>query len=364
MKYLAGRREVLRLSGRLALGGLAATALAACGEDDKPKHHVVGWLNTNPPEASNEDFAALLGRLGELGYAIGDPSAGSGEAPSTSSSQSLTWDYAPLRTELLSDFAAGSPGLALWEHYLTRVREMLEAGASAILALENEAPPFGGPTVSAATSVRVPVVCLFNIGPGTFPGIIDSYARPGRNITGVTTLVPDEDLWSKRLELLRMAFPATRRVGFFTDPSNPAIPFVQAAAGGLGLDLLVLEVPDTQGDWASLFARASGLGLQAVVNGGRGRFADPRVYDFADQNRLPSVGILRGRVTLYYALNRPALFRRVAEMLDLVLQGTDPRDIPVELPAKFDFVIDLAKARSAGLTASPAALALATEVVQ
>jgi putative ABC transport system substrate-binding protein len=252
------------------------------------------------------------------------------------------------------------------EHYLARVREMQEGGADAILALENEVPPFGVATISAATSIRVPVVCLFSNAPDYFPGVVDSHARPGRNITGITRIVPEENLWPKRLELLKMAFPATRRVGFFTQPANRAIPSVQAAASALGLDLLVQEVPtDQQSDWTPVFARASAQDLQAVVDGGTGALAlDGRVYDFADQQRLPALGILRGRTTLYYAVNRPALFRRLAEMLDLVLRGADSRNVPVELPAKFDFVIDLAKARAAGLTVSPAALALATEVTQ
>jgi putative ABC transport system substrate-binding protein len=352
------RREILQRSGRLALGGLAATALAACGEDDRPKSNGVGWLNTEPPEPSNANFAALLGRMAELGYVTG---------PSTSSGQVLTWDYAPLRLEQLSP-AAQNPqvlGVAFGEHYLMRVREMQQGDVAAILALENESPPFGVATICAATSIRVPVVCLFSNPPDFFPGVVDSHARPGRNITGITTVVPDEKLWPKRLELLKMAFPATRRVGFFTQPANRAIPSVQAAASALGLDLLVQEVPtDQQSDWTPVFARASAQDLQAVVASGPGAAAaDVRVYDFADEHRLPALGILRGRTTLYYAVNRPALYRRLAEMLDLVLRGADPRDIPVELPAKFDFVIDLAKARSFGLTVSPAALALATEVV-
>jgi putative ABC transport system substrate-binding protein len=348
----------------LAVGGAAAALLAACGGDDKPTNKVVGWLNTEPPEPSNDDFAALLGRMAELGYVTG-------ENPSTSSGQALTWDYAPLRIEQLSAFAQNSVaqnplalGVAWGEHYMMRVREILEGDAAAILALENATAPFGGPTLAAASSVQVPVVCLFHAPPGVFPGVVESLARPGRNMTGITAAVAEEDLWPKRLELLKMAFPTIKRVGFFTDPSNIAIPPVQAAAGALGLDLLIQEVPDTGGDWNSVFARAFDLGLQAVVNGGRGRYADPRVYDFADQQRLPAVGILRGRTMLYYAVNRPAVYRRLAEMLDLVLRGADPRDIPVELPAKFDFVIDLARARSFGLTVSPAALALATEVMQ
>jgi putative ABC transport system substrate-binding protein len=348
LKYLADRREVLRRSGRLALAGLVATALAACG-DDKPKTKVVGWLNTEPPEPSNENFAALLGRMAELGYVTGED---------------LQWDYAPMRTEQLTEVASRVPGVAIPEHYLTRVREMQEGGADAILALENEVGSVGIATISAATSIRVPVVCLFSNTPDFFPGVVDSHARPGRNITGITTVVPDQDLWPKRLELLKMAFPATRRVGFFTDAANRAIPSVLAAAGALGLELLIQELPDQQSDWTPVFARASAQDLQAVVVSGAGAIAvDVRTYDFADQQRLPALGILRGRTTLFYALNRPALYRRLAEMLDLVLRGADPRDIPVELPAKFDFVIDLAKARSFGLTVSPAALALATEVV-
>jgi putative ABC transport system substrate-binding protein len=212
------------------------------------------------------------------------------------------------------------------------------------------------------------VVCLFSNAPDYFPGVVDSHASPGRNITGITPIVPDEDLWPKRLELLKIAFPATRRVGFFTDPANRALAAVRAAAGALGLDLFVQEVPgleDRQSDLTPVLARASAQDLQAVVVGGTGVVAaDARPYDFADAHRLPAVGILRGRATLYYAPSRPAIYRRLAEMLDLVLRGTDPKDIPVELPAKFDFVIDLARARSLGLTVSPAALALATEVVQ
>jgi hypothetical protein len=360
-----GRRALLRRGGALALGGAAAALVAACGGEEKPKAKVVGWLNNEPPEPSNENFAALLGRLAELGYATG-PSGSPSTSSGRGSGPALAWDYAPMRTDQLSAGAQRlGVGVAMGEHFLTRVREMQEAGADAILALENEVPPYGIQIITAATSVRVPVVCLFNNTPDYFPGVVDSHASPGRNITGVTMVTPDEDLWLKRIELLKMAFPSIRRVGFFCEAANPTIPVVRAAAVPLGLEVVVQEIPDqTLLDWTPFFPRWSALALQAVVNGGRGAFADVRVYDFADQQRLPAVGVNRDRTVLYYAASRPALFRRLAEMLDLVLRGTHPSNIPAELPSKFDFVIDLSRVRSAGLTVSPAALALATEVTR
>ncbi len=344
MSNVNSRRNVLGRAGALALGAAAWPLLAACGKD-KPPAKVVGWLWDRPPEASDANLAAFFSRLAQLGYVLGED---------------LKWDYEGVRIDESVTAIPGRDAFSqIGEQYHTRVRQMLERNASAILALDSAA-------VAAGASIRVPVIFLQAVAAadpvGT--GLVATYAEPGRNVTGITTVIPVQSLWPKRLELLKEALPNARRVGFFANASNVALPVVISAAGPLGLDLVPLEVP-VPTDWQALLANASGQRLQAVVVAMQGALAnDPRFYDFADEQRLPAVGDVRGRATLYYAFNEPAVYRRLAEMLDVVLRGTDPRSIPVERPTKFDFVIDLARARSFGLSVSPSALALATEVVQ
>ncbi len=334
MTGVASRKEVLRRAGALALAAAAWPLLAACG-NDKPAAKVVGWLSATPPEPNDENLAAFLARLSELGHVVGD---------------NLKWDYKKIEAR----FPSTDPGFDVAQRigvlFQTRVREMLDGVDGAIITFHATT------LLAAAASIRVPVVFLTNSDPVT-DGFVAGYAEPGRNMTGITTA---QSLWPKRLEILKEAFPNIRRVGFFYPLGVGGIVFqpLVPVARSLGLDLVPLEVTGLAD--TNALTKARGEGLQAIAIDGKNSV----LSDFADRERLPVLGGDRYRATLYYEFNAPAIYRRLAEILDLVLRGTDPRSLPVERPAKFDFVINLALTRSLGLTVSPAALALATEVVQ
>ena len=190
------------------------------------------------------------------------------------------------------------------------------------------------------------------VGRGADPveaGLIESLARPGGNVTGITNL--SRELGGKRLELLKEAVPKLARVAVLYDPANP--PSVRevkevlpAAARALGLTLQPWEVRDADG-FEKVFAalnkqRPDGL----YVTGGPLMGANrKRIAGFALKSRLPSMYSSREAVDagglMYYGADLADSYRRVAYFVDRILKGAKPADLPVEQPTKFELVINL-----------------------
>jgi putative tryptophan/tyrosine transport system substrate-binding protein len=220
----------------------------------------------------------------------------------------------------------------------------------------------------------IPIVM---VGPGGDPveaGLVDSLARPGGNVTGITLL--DRELGGKRLELLKEAVPKLARVAVLYDPAFPAIVLevkevLPVAARALGLTLQPWEVrraDDFEKVFAALNKQPPG-GLYVPGGGGQLITANQkRIADFALKSRLPSMYNNREAIDagglMYYGADLADSYRRVAYFVDRILKGAKPADLPVEQPRKFELVINLKTAKQIGLTIPPEVLARANRLIK
>jgi putative ABC transport system substrate-binding protein len=229
------------------------------------------------------------------------------------------------------------------------------------------------PSIRAAKQATktIPIVMVISADP-VATGIVDSLARPGGNITGLSTL--SRELSGKRLELLKETVPGISRVGVLlqADAPAPAIGYkeYEAAARALKIQLQSLEVRGPNPDFAGLFqaaakGRASALITisSTVVNLYR-----RRIVDLAIKNRLPSMwegseNVEAGGL-VSYATNRADQFRRAAVYVDKILKGRTPADLPVEQPMKFELVFNLKTAKQIGFTIPPNVLVRADRVIR
>ena len=227
---------------------------------------------------------------------------------------------------------------------------------------------FAASAVKQATSV-IPIVFPLGIDP-VGGDLIGSLAQPGANVTGLTT--QQSDLAGKRLELLREVLPQLRRLAIVGNVGFPQAVLemgkVQAEARTLGLEVAPLEirrVEDIAPAFESLKAQADALYVvgDAFVQTNR-----TRIITFSLSARLPTiVGIrefVQAGALMSYGPNFLGQFRRAAELVDKILRGTKPGDIPVEQPTKFELVINLTTAKALGLTMPPTLLARADEVIE
>ena len=202
-------------------------------------------------------------------------------------------------------------------------------------------------------------------------GLVASLARPGGNITGLTTQSSSE-IARKRLELLKEIAPGAVRVAVLWNPGNIAKEFefqqLQAAAAGLGFALHSVEVRGP-GDFDGAFAAAAAGRPDALAALQEGLIVahQARITDFALKGRLPSVFESREQVEagglLSYGPNVPQMFQRAAAYVDKILKGAQPADLPVEQPTTFDCAINLTTAQALGLTIPPSVLQQATATI-
>jgi putative ABC transport system substrate-binding protein len=215
----------------------------------------------------------------------------------------------------------------------------------------------------------IPVVMAFG-GDAERRGIIASLAHPGGNITGLTSI--NAELSGKRLELLKEIIPKLSQVGYLWSPTNPdadyAMKETETVARSLRLGIQSLEVkgPD---DIERAFQAATKKRVQALMLGGGGGFLSShqkRIVELAAKNRLPgvypNVRYVEAGGLMTYSEDRPEMLRRAAEIVDKILKGTKPADIPVDRPKKFEFIINLKAAKQIGLTIPPRVLERANKV--
>ncbi len=201
-------------------------------------------------------------------------------------------------------------------------------------------------------------------------GFVDSLARPGGNITGLTQLV--SKLHAKRLELLKEAFPRISRVAIIWRPQDQkqSMKEVEAAGQALGIQIQSVVVQRLLSDLESVLSAISkehpdGLlvGPSAFVNRHQGR-----IREFTAKRELPTIyaqsRFVKAGGLMSYGVKVSDLFRRAAIYVDKILKGAKPADLPVEQPTKFDFVINLKTAKKIGLTIPPEVLYRATKVIK
>jgi putative ABC transport system substrate-binding protein len=230
-----------------------------------------------------------------------------------------------------------------------------------------------GPTATRpakeATST-IPIVMTFDDDP-VGSGFVASLARPGGNITGLSTLAPE--ISGKQLELLKEIIPRLFRVAVFGTSTRQgtaqALKEMELAAGAFAVKLQYLDIEDPK-DTATAFRAASKgradalLVLQSpVFNSQRAQIAD-----LAQKNRLPAAyprqEFVEDGGLMSYGANISDLDRRAATYVDKILKGANPADLPVEQPTKFEFIINLKAAKQIGLTIPPNVLARADRVIK
>jgi putative ABC transport system substrate-binding protein len=224
------------------------------------------------------------------------------------------------------------------------------------------------PVLKKETTV-IPIVFAVAVDP-VGGGLVPSLAHPGGNVTGLSAQGPD--LASKRLELLRAVIPELRRLAVMFNAdfgqAGSEMAEVQTTARQLGLDVVPLEIrgpQDIAKSFTALGARADALYVvgDALTSGNRNR-----IITFALTARLPTIfntsDHARAGSLLSYGPNFPDLFRRTAELVDKILRGANPGDIPVEQPTKFDLALNLITATALGLTVPPKLLFTADEVIE
>jgi len=232
----------------------------------------------------------------------------------------------------------------------------------------------GGNTLIRAAMNATKTTPIVMAGAGPDPveaGFVESLARPGGNVTGVSTL--SGELGGKRLELFKEAVTKIARVAILYDPAIPAtivqLKDVQTAARALGLTIQAWEIRGTD-DFDRVFAamgkeRPDGLyvlrSLLMNVN-------EKRIVGFALKSRLPSVYSNREAVEagglMYYGADFAESYRRVAYYVDRILKGAKPAELPVEQPTKFELVINLKTAKQIGLTIPQSVLFRADKVIR
>jgi putative ABC transport system substrate-binding protein len=215
----------------------------------------------------------------------------------------------------------------------------------------------------------IPIVMMSTNSVGL--GLVASLARPGGNITGLSILGPE--VAGKRLELLKELIPHAATAAAFWNPDDPGAQFslaeTQAASTALRINLHCFETRAVA-DFDPAFSAAAKEGAQAVIllpapvfptNAGR-------ISELALRNRLPAIGSVREEANagelLSFGANLPATARRAAYFIDRILRGTNPSDLPVEQPTKFELVINLKTANALGLDVPPSLLARTDEVIE
>ena len=322
---------------RTFIGGVASALLAAplaAHAQQAGKVFRIGILETIPAAQNAANLDALRKGLRELGYVEG---------------RNLIIEYrsADGRAERFPELAS----------------ELLRLKADLIVTR-------GTPAARAAmgATATIPVVMATMGDPRA---MVASFARPGGNITGVTTF--STELTAKRIELLKELVPNLSRVALLHNMGNPAAPpeweETKTAARSLGLQAELLDVR-SEGDLGRAFERAVRQHVNALLIGADGltQLHRQMIVDLVARNRLaasyPAREFVEAGGLIAYAVNYPDLYFRFASFVDRIFKGAKPAELPVEQPTKFELVINLKTARALGLTIPQSLLVRADEVIQ
>jgi putative tryptophan/tyrosine transport system substrate-binding protein len=323
------RRELITL-----LGGAAAWPLAARAQQPG-KRPIVGFLGDSTPLAESERTTAFARRLHDLGWIEG---------------RTITIEYrwADARSDRLAEIAA--------EFARLKVDIIVTGGTPATMAAKQ------------ATSV-IPIVAA-TAGDPVGVGLVASLARPGGNVTGLSSLTVD--LSGKRLDLLREAISNSGRLAIMGNVGNPLTVLelgeLQAAARLLGIQLDTHEIRRPQDIASALGAVKGRADALYVCQDLLTRANRLRINTLALAARLPvmhsSREFIEAAGLMSYGPNFPDMYRRAGDYVDKILRGAKPGDLPIEQATKFELVINLITAQALGLRVPPSLLARADEVIE
>ena len=220
-------------------------------------------------------------------------------------------------------------------------------------------------------TTTIPIVFVA-VGDAVAMGLVGSLARPGGNITGISSMT-GPGLFGKHMEILKETVPKLTRVAFLSNPTNWRSPFalreIETVARALKISLQPLEArrPD---EYNTAFAEAIKGRADAILVVSDPMFLSDRtrLADLATKSRLPAIyGVLEhveAGGLMAYAADRVDMFRRAAAYVDKILKGSKPADLPVEQPTKFEFIVNLKAAKQIGLTIPQSVLFRADKVIK
>jgi putative ABC transport system substrate-binding protein len=323
------RRDFMVLLG----GAAAAWARGARAQSGKPP--TIGILGSGTPATQGQWYAAFVRRLRELGWTEGRTVA-------------IEYRWAEGRDERFVEIAA--------EFVRLKVDIIVTSGNSAIAAAKR------------ATSV-IPIVFAVAGDPvGT--GLVASLARPGGNITGLSG--QHTDTVGKRIQLLEEVVPGLRSFALLVNVANSFAALemreVQATTRALGFDPVMLQIQKAEHIAPAIESLGSRVQALYVVTDTLINVQRNQINSLALAAGLPTMHSVREYVEagglISYGVNFPDLWRRTADLVNKILRGAKPADLPIEQPIKFELVINLKTAKALGLTLPPMLLDRADELIE
>jgi len=322
--------RTIGLIGILALGLLAASLSAEAQQSKKVP--VIGFLRMSGSK-DQPSINAFRQGLRDLGYTEGKDIA-------------IEWRFAKKQVDRLPQLAAELVDL--------KVDVIVAAGGTVLVTAAKN-----------ATNV-IPIITTTVTDP-VAAGFVASLARPGGNITGLTSL--STELVKKRLELLREVVPKLSRLAVLGDRSAGSyaaqMEEVVVAGKALGLQLQPLAVQESA---EHLQKALTEEGSEALIVLGGPRIRTRRPVKLAAQSRLPTIYATRSFVRqgglMSYGPDRDDLYRQAATYVDKILKGAKPADLPIEQPTKFELFVNLKTAKQLGITIPPSVLYRATKVIK
>jgi putative tryptophan/tyrosine transport system substrate-binding protein len=325
------RREFITL-----LGG-AAVAWPLAARAQQPAMPVIGFLSSRSPGESASVVAAFREGLRESGFVEGQNLV-------------IAFRWAEGHYDRLPGLAAHLVGL--------RVAVLFAAGG----------PP-SALAAKAATST-IPVIFSAVTEPVRL-GLVPSLNRPGANVTGMSLLT--SEMVGKSTQLLKEMVPATAAIAYLVNPSSPSAEIyakeAPTTASALGIRIAVLNA-STEQSLDEVFASLGKIGADALVVPAEPFFVSERdrIVALAARYAVPMIANLREYVVagglMSYGASLPDSYRRAGIYVGRVLKGEKPADLPVQLPTKFELVINLTTAKTLGLTVPDSLLARADEVIE
>ncbi len=324
------RREFITL-----LGGVAAAWPLAARAQQPAKLPTIGYMGPNTPSVDSYRLPAFVQRLGELGWIEGR-------------TVTIEYRWAEGRSEHLAEIAA----------------EFVQRKVDVILTA---ATP---PTAAAKKATSTIPIVFAAVGDPVGTGIVASLARPGGNVTGMSSQQTDSA--DKRLELLREVIPGLRHLAIMANGGNPAAVLdmreAEAIAHTVGLEAVTSEIRRPEDFVPAFDVFKDRVEALYVCNDPLAATNRVLISTSALDARLPTIFGGREYIEvgglMSYSASFPDLFRRAADFVDKILRGAKPADLPVQQPTQFELVINLKTAKALGLTVPPMLLARANEVIE
>jgi len=326
------------MKNKLTVFTLCAILFALCSaEAQQPKTNArLGFLGATSPAVEATRIDAFRDGLRELGYVEGKNTV-------------IEWRWAEGKLERLPNLAT----------------ELVRLNVDVIVA--------GGSTSTGAAkkaTSKIPIVTA-QVNDPVGSGLVASLARPGGNLTGLSTLVPE--ISGKRLEILKEVLPKLSRVVVLGDSAAPgnaeSLKETELAAKPFDIQIHYQDIVGPKHIETSFREAAKGRGDAILLLGAPVLISQrTQITNLATKNRIPAIYPQKEYVDvgglMSYGVSIVDLYRRTATYVDKILKGGNPSEIPVEQPTKFEFVINLKAAKQIGLTIPPNVLARADRVIK